>query len=688
MKKVSCSIRIQPFSPNLFMYDAMRYPIAFFLSLLIYIQLLVGNDIDSLNNQLFILQDQGKELEAMETLIAIGEEYHETLEHRKAFNHFDRALQIALKNGLKEKEVQLKAKMGYELFWQDNYQDALNYMFQAEDEKDILDTENQSQLFSRIAEVFTNLGDYTQAASYQFEALKLSESVSDSLGIAYAHWSLSRVYWYSGQLDKAYEEAHQAYLLFLSLERTNALYSTVAALGSIQIERGNLEEAEDLINQSLGVARRMEYAYGEAFSIGMMGEVFKAHGELDTAEYYILKAIGLFEEKGIRMEMAEFEKSLSEVYTSQGRYSKAIYNLKNSLKTALQIDASALQRDIYKMLAENYEKQGNTKIAYDFLNRHYVLKDSLINEENQKQLSNLKKQYEIEKKERELEFLQQETALGQNRLYTYGFGTGLILLLVIIWLLLTRYRSQSHGHEVLLRKNEEIAYQNEQLTHLNEDLLEFSELVTRDLQGPLANIQDVCKRLSGNTVEQEDVDTVKTNLGKMEEVLYGLVMYSVTGSKEDAFEVCNTKEIVAEALNELPPHVKSKSAKIALQALPEVFANRKKLSQLFQHLITFSMAHQDSPSSTIYISGEEKGELYEFCIRNSGTRISSEKASELFKIFSGKEEGEYTGLELAVSRKIVEQHKGRLWINTHDLDGTSFYFAIPKEEYLESDPAK
>ena len=176
--------------------------------------------------------------------------------------------------------------------------------------------------------------------------------------------------------------------------------------------------------------------------------------------------------------------------------------------------------------------------------------------------------------------------------------------------------------------------------------------------------------------------------GKMEEVLYGLVMYSVTGSKEDAFELCNTKEVVAEALKELPPHVKSKSAKIALQALPEVFANRKKLSQLFQHLITFSMAHQDSPSSTICISGEEKGELYEFCIRNSGTRISSEKASELFKIFTGKEEGEYTGLELAVSRKIVEQHKGRLWINTHNNEGTSFYFAIPKEEYLESDPAK
>ena len=95
------------------------------------------------------------------------------------------------------------------------------------------------------------------------------------------------------------------------------------------------------------------------------------------------------------------------------------------------------------------------------------------------------------------------------------------------------------------------------------------------------------------------------------------------------------------------------------------------------------MVHQDTPSSTIYISGEEKGEVYEFCIRNSGTRISQEKASELFKIFTGKEEGEYSGLELAVSRKIVEQHKGRLWVNTHDDDGTSFFFAIPKEEYLE-----
>ncbi|MEM9934309.1 MAG: ATP-binding protein [Bacteroidota bacterium] len=664
----------------------MRYPTALILLILLQLSPIRGDELDSLTTQLLIQQNKGDEIGAMETLKALGEEHHENLNHRKAFGYFEQALQIALKNGLKEEQVRLKAKMGYELFWQDNYQDALNYLFKAEEEKRWLSAEDQSQLLSRIAEVFTNLGDYTQAATYQYDALKLSESVNDSLGIAYGHWSLSRVFWYSGQLDKAYEEAYQAYELFTTLERTNALYSTVAALGSIQIERNNLEEAEDLINRSLRVARSMEYPYGEAFSTGMLGEVFKAHGDLDSAEFYIEKAIGLFKEKGIKMEMAEFEKSLAEVYTKQNRFGRAIAKLKEALNIATNIEASALERDIYERLAESYEKQGNLRLAYDYLSKYTTLKDSLLNEENQKQLSKLKKQYEIEKRERELDFKQQESEIEQNQFYIYGFGVGLIFLSVILWLVFTRYKSQFQGNELLLRKNQEIAYQNEQLTHLNEDLLEFSELVSRDLQSPLANIQDVCRRIDGNAIAPDDVQVVKANLSKMEEALYGLVMYSVTGSMEDAFELCDTRELVVEAMNELPAHVKQKSSKISLQNLPVVFANKKKLTQLFLHLITYSLQHQDNPTSTIYVSGEKLEDGHEFSIHNTDTFISEEKASALFRVFSEKEEGEYTGLELAVSRKIVEQHKGHIWVETSEEVGTSFHFSIPKGEYMENAP--
>ena len=114
--------------------------------------------------------------------------------------------------------------------------------------------------------------------------------------------------------------------------------------------------------------------------------------------------------------------------------------------------------------------------------------------------------------------------------------------------------------------------------------------------------------------------------------------------------------------------------------MPEVKADETQLVQLFQNLISNSLKFREKKKLRIHISAEKNSRDWIFSVRDNGIGIDSQHAERIFQIFQrlhGRKEFPGTGIGLAVCKRIVERHKGRIWVDSHPGKGATFYFTIP-----------
>ena len=164
-----------------------------------------------------------------------------------------------------------------------------------------------------------------------------------------------------------------------------------------------------------------------------------------------------------------------------------------------------------------------------------------------------------------------------------------------------------------------------------------------------------------------------------------LLAYSRLESKALQIEMISLKELMQSTINQVSAYVKEKNAKITLNIQPEVIQGDKiKLQQLFQNLllngIKFHKPDQD-PNIEINCVSEDKFWLFEF--KDNGIGIEEQYFEKIFLIFkrlNRKESYEGSGIGLAICKKIVEKHGGKIWVESKLGSGSSFFFLLPKAD--------
>ncbi|MCK4821372.1 PAS domain-containing sensor histidine kinase, partial [bacterium] len=130
--------------------------------------------------------------------------------------------------------------------------------------------------------------------------------------------------------------------------------------------------------------------------------------------------------------------------------------------------------------------------------------------------------------------------------------------------------------------------------------------------------------------------------------------------------------------------IKEKNAQmIVSDKLPKVFCDRIRLTEVFVNLISNAIKFNDNPNPRIEIGSSLKGNFNEFYVKDNGPGIEERYFDKIFEIFqrlARSEEYEGTGAGLAIVKKIVQVHKGKIWLESKIGEGTTFYFTIPKEE--------
>lgn len=239
-----------------------------------------------------------------------------------------------------------------------------------------------------------------------------------------------------------------------------------------------------------------------------------------------------------------------------------------------------------------------------------------------------------------------------------------------------------------LRSSIQAEYQLKVLEEKNKELERFNYVASHDLQEPLNTIKNfvnLLKETLSDTLDEESemyLNFILQSSGRMSELIYGLLNYSKLGNDTD-FTLVSTKNIVEEVLQDLYAKIDSNKAEVRVGDLPDIFANKLSMRQIFQNLIGNGLKFiPPGKEPIIAIECTEVENHYQFSVCDNGIGIKEKDKEKVFKIFQrlhSKTEYKGTGIGLSVCQKIVDIHEGKIWLESEYGKGTTFFFTIKKD---------
>ncbi len=226
----------------------------------------------------------------------------------------------------------------------------------------------------------------------------------------------------------------------------------------------------------------------------------------------------------------------------------------------------------------------------------------------------------------------------------------------------------------------------EELKRSNEELEQFAYVASHDLQEPLRAVisytQLLAQRYQGNLDAKADkyINYVVDGATRMQQLINDLLAYSRLGTRGQDFEPADCKAAVEKSLCNLQIAIAEKKAVITYDSLPIVMADEFQLVQVFQNLIGNAVKFCRQELPLIHISAAQNDSEWQFSVRDNGIGIDPEYVDRIFIIFQrlhSRREYSGTGIGLAICKRIVERHGGRIWVESQEGKGASFYFTIP-----------
>jgi PAS domain S-box-containing protein len=236
-----------------------------------------------------------------------------------------------------------------------------------------------------------------------------------------------------------------------------------------------------------------------------------------------------------------------------------------------------------------------------------------------------------------------------------------------------------HAREELVRRTKE-------LSRSNQELEQFAYVASHDLQEPLRMVasytQLIAQRYQGKLDSDADefIAYAVDGATRMQAIINDLLVLSRVGTRNTAFARVDSKAALDKALANLRLIIGETGANIVCGCLPALYADGSQLTQLFQNLIGNALKFRGDLSPCVEIDAERQDEEWVFHVRDNGIGIAPEYFERIFLMFQrlhSKREYPGTGIGLTICKKIVERHGGRIWIESEQGKGTTFYFSIP-----------
>lgn len=576
-----------------------------------------------------------------------------------------------------------------------------------------LDSLASAIIHEDLADMYQELESYPNALSNykevlaKYESLQLAEkacSLQFKIGL---HYKERAIY------DKAQEQ------LAITKECTNALglkqikNEAYSEEGLIFMELKNYKTAIQTFKQSIRLRQLNSDRVGQIKDLILTGKTYQADKDFFNAKKAFDESVELSNANNLKNYLVKSYSGISDIYLEQGKLDSAILFTDKALEIVPEVTDLNVIKEFYELGTKIYEKKGAKKTAEKFAKEATTAKEKLehlakakeirlaelrtqlsaakhkigqFKDQNKRQFKKEKEQIAQIQSQEELIKTQEEAGLLRKKYIqalSGGIGLSLLLLGFLAYLLIQRKKN----NEQLQIANSDLAKMNKELKESESRLLHFAHSVAHDLKNPINSVLGFSELLKLSSAERltneekEYLDDIESSSLAINSMVEDLQKYATVGSNLQATEHLNLSNIILEVQRDLSQAIRQKKAIIEIYPLPNIQAHPTLIRQLFQNLIGNAVKYgRDNFPPNIKISVENKEGQSIFQVADNGIGIPKTEHTKIFDLFNRvaevNEEG--SGIGLALCQRIVEIYGGKLWLESEEHKGSTFYFTLPK----------
>jgi signal transduction histidine kinase len=575
-------------------------------------------------------------------------------------------------------------------------------------------------LYSDIGDVYRALIDHDVAWKYYLEALRIAEK----LGIKHQTGKLySNMAWlYRDQNDfiRAHDFIDRSLAIRQEIGDNYGISHAYNVLGLIYYREKKYARAEEAFNQSLEIRKQIRDREGISSCLYNLSLVYASQNQLAKSLQLQVEALKIEEAVGNKFYTGYSHNRLGELYTRLKQYPKAIAHLQRAEKLANDIGSSSLQMNIYQNWSRYFEAKNNPALALRYYKKYSAAHDSIYNEIGAQKLAELQALYLMEKKDQEIEMLNQDKLISQNQIQLQRSRinlqniiiisgiTGFVMVSLLAFTIYRYNRRIKKAHREISDQKEEIQSQSEELIDANETIAEinkklegkieertvalsqaYKELDTffyrssHDFRRPLTTfmgLAEVAKVTVKDANALELFEKVKETAYNLDKMLVKLQSISDMGSQQLVYKEVMIKEIFETVCDTFRDELHRKNIKTSAEIrLPGPFISYPAMIKIIIENLVENAIHfcgMDNPF--IKLKTTQSGEYITIDMQDNGQGISREYQDQVFDMyFRANERSKGNGLGLYIVKKAVEKLDGSISLSSIHLVGTTFTIMLP-----------
>jgi light-regulated signal transduction histidine kinase (bacteriophytochrome) len=268
------------------------------------------------------------------------------------------------------------------------------------------------------------------------------------------------------------------------------------------------------------------------------------------------------------------------------------------------------------------------------------------------------------------------------------------MVTAVLWFTLLLCWQRMLALKAVALQSEALEQKSRELARSNADLGSFASIVAHDLRGPLsamALFTDLVAEKCAGKVDsecEECISSLRSEVDDMASMIQGLLSYARVGNGKVQASACDMESVLVKVLTNLSSDLEAGGAKMTHEPLPVVSGDPNQLSRLLQNLIENAIKYRGDAAPRIHLAAAAGPDGWTFSMRDNGIGISALDAKKIFHLFErgsqNRSQSPGAGIGLAICKRIVERHGGRIWVESSPGQGATFYFTISNQpESLE-----
>lgn len=528
-------------------------------------------------------------------------------------------------------------------------------------------------------------GDRAGALDYYLKALAIRQEINDSLGLGRSFNNIGNVYFAQENFDSALVYYQQGRDIRRSLRDIMGLIYSLSNLGDVALELEDMPKAQQYYDQSEQLALRENVATAIAHVKGRKGHLYLQIGEEKAAQQYWEEALSFAEQSTDRRLIAS---CLLEVVRMMMLNQKLVQPkqeayARRSLELAASAGALDLQTQAAMLLAQLSALKGDFEQVYFYQEHYRQLVEELVEKSKNDAITAIQTIYTMERQaEEELAAEKQigeELSEKNNRLLFGLMLSGILLTVVLAASYFRAYRKQFAFAQTLEVKNKELAARYA-------DLREFAKIASHDLKEPVRNIgafANLLQRRNGQMLDesaQEYLAYIVAGAKNMNELLSDLQLFTDLPNQANTNrQTISLSPLLLETFNRQKEELKKPDAQLSMSELPSIKGHPELLKILFGHLFQNALKFDEVAAPRIEVAYLLIEKHHQIAIKDQGIGIEKEYQTQIFDIFQrlDKQRFKGTGMGLAICRRIVELHQGRIWLESTPGLGSIFFVEFP-----------